>query len=39
MALAEKWVVKLVKAVYNDPDLTLVGGIDPTKAGGRCRAL
>ena len=24
---------EVVKAVYNDPDLTLVGGIDPTKAG------
>ena len=24
---------EVVKAVHNDPDLTLVGGIDPTKAG------
>ena len=24
---------EVVKAVHNDPELTLVGGIDPTKAG------
>ena len=33
MALAAKWVVKLSKQYITDPELTLVGGIDPTKAG------
>ena len=29
---------EVVKAVHNDPELTLVGGIDPTKAGCRLRS-
>ena len=28
-----KMGLEVVKAVHNDPELTLVGGIDPTKAG------
>ena len=29
---------EVVKAVHNDPELTLVGGIDPTKAGQDLRS-
>ena len=28
---------EVVKAVHNDSELTLVGGIDPTKGRSRCR--